>query len=366
MATTINKVEVFNPISMFNTVGQELESVVDIHNKDKKWLLNNLGWSDFASVKKIHKKDLRLIIKYLEVDSSVESFFVNFQNNYKEREKDALISYKTSKGHFNKFKQIIPLLKDDFKDGIDLLEDITNFFGVETEEEVIRESENCAALFRKQNKVPVDAINLKAWLRRGELDFKKMTLPEYDEKMLMQWIEGRDWMSHIENVDYFMTLPKILGEFGVALVFVPYLKNTVYGAIKWIDGKPLVQLSDRNQDLASCWFTLFHEFGHTQLHKNDTIFEGEINEAKTTKKESEANKFANVFLFNGDDLRKTVFNIKRSGSQTDAGELSKQFDVHPLFAAYWLRKAQYQPARQRHIPIRFSYESINTTYQLIQ
>lgn len=192
-------------------------------------------------------------------------------------------------------------------------------------------------------------------MRRGELDFKALNLPDYDEERLMMWIESKEWMSHIEDVDYFKSLPSIFSRFGVGLVFVPSLPKTVYGAIRWIEDKPLIQISDRGHDLISCWFTLFHELGHAVKHKNVEIYEGEINEskAKQNKREKEANKFANEYLFNGDALRKAVFDRKRAGLTMSANLLADEFNVKPIFASYWLIKAQYAPAFQRRIQIDF-------------
>ena len=149
-----------------------------------------------------------------------------------------------------------------FNDGNDRLDDIIDYFGVNSEEEIFKEAETVAALFREQNNVKVDPVNLKAWLRRGDLDYERFNLPEYDEKAFADWIEAREWASFLGDESYFKSLPEKLSVFGVALVLVPYLKNTVYGAVRWKDGHPLIQISDRNQDLATCWFTLFHEFGH--------------------------------------------------------------------------------------------------------
>ena len=251
---------------------------------------------------------------------------------------------------------MLPLLRGEFTAGYDILDDIFDFFGVDSEKEIFETSEKQAALFRTQNKVEVDSINLHAWLRRGELDFKALNLPDYNEKGLMSWIEAREWMKHIEDVDYFKSLPSVLSCFGVGLVFVPSLPKTVYGAIRWFDNKPLIQISDRGHDLVSCWFTLFHEFGHAMKHKNVEIYEGGINESKAQQNqiEKDANKFANKYLFNGDNLRKAVFDRKRAGKFMSAKELAEEFNVQPIFASYWLLKAQYAPAFQSRIQIDFT------------
>lgn len=249
----------------------------------------------------------------------------------------------------------MPLLRGEFTEGYDILDDILDFFGVDSETEIFETSEKQAALFRSQNKIEVDSINLHAWLRRGELDFNILNLPDYNESELIKWIESREWMAHIEDVEYFKSLPSIFSSFGVGLVFVPSLPKTVYGAIRWIENKPLIQISDRGHDLISCWFTLFHELGHAIKHKNVEIYEGEINEskAKQNKREKEANKFANEYLFNGDNLRKAVFDRKRAGLPMTAKLLAEEFNVLPIFVSYWLLKAQYAPAFQRRIQIDF-------------
>lgn len=267
-----------------------------------------------------------------------------------------MANYNHAKKTYTKLKKVLPLLRGEFIDGYDMLDDILDFFGVDSETEIFETSEKQAALFRTQNKVEVDSINLHAWLRRGELDFYALELPDYNEQELITWIETKDWMKFIEDVDYFKSLPSILSQFGVGLVFVPSLPKTVYGAIRWIDNKPLIQISDRGHDLISCWFTLFHELGHAIMHKNVEIYEGGINESKTNlnKREKEANKFANKYLFNGDNLRKAVFERKRMGHFMSANLLSEEFNVQPIFASYWLLKAQYAPAFQRRIQIDFT------------
>lgn len=356
MATTnqICKVGVKNSLSMFNTVGQELESIFmahDIHDGGRR-----MGIKDLSKKETLTERQIEKACNLLDAGEELKSFLVNFQTEYQEDKIKCQTRYQAAKKNYTKLKNILPLLKNEFNDGVDRLDDILDFFDVNSEDKIFFESEAVAILFRQQNNVDVDPLNLKAWLRRGELDFQKMELPDYDEHAFLQWIESGEWKEHIESSDYFMKLPSKLASFGVALVFVPFLKKTVYGAVRWFNGHPLIEISDRKRDLATCWFTLFHEFGHVIKHKNMEILEGEINEPKSkkTQREKEANKFANHYLFNGDDLRKEVFDNKRAGKCMNANLLSEKYGVNSLLVSYWLLKAQYQPAFQRKVHIDFT------------
>lgn len=355
MGTTneICKVDVINSLSMLNTVGQELVDIFAAHG------IYDAG--ERMSIKNLHGKEsltpkqMKRACEILETGEELLDFLRGFQDEYRVDKAKCIARYKESKKNFTKLKGIIPLLKGEFNEGADRLDDILDYFDADSEEEIFSESEDTAVLFRQQNNVDVDPIGLKAWLRRGELDFMKMDLPEYDKAGFIRWIDSREWEPNLENKDYFLRLPNILEAYGIGLVYVPFLPKTVYGAVRWFDDRPLVEVSDRNQDLATCWFTLFHEFGHVIKHEHENILEGEINEskAKKNKRETEANKFANHYLFNGDGLRKEIFANKRDGICMDSNELSRKYGVNKLFVSYWLLKAQYMPTFQRRIHIDF-------------
>ena len=349
----LEKNPVLNPLTLRNTVGGELADIFEARGIENFEEL--IGVKELRSKERLSNKVILKAAKLLDTPDIVECL-PNFQKEYLEEKPRYMANYAQAKKAYSKLKKVLPLLRGEFTDGYDILDDIFDFFGVDSENEIFETSEKQATLFRTQNKMEVDPINLHAWLRRGELDFYALNLPDYDETKLIQWIEGREWMNHIENVDYFKSLPVILSHFGVGLVFVPSLSKTVYGAIRWINNKPLIQISDRGHDLISCWFTLFHEFGHAIKHKNVEIYEGGINESKVSqnKREKEANKFANEYLFNGDSLRKAVFDRKRIGQFMSANLLAEEFSVKPIFASYWLLKAQYAPAFQRRIQIDFT------------
>lgn len=349
----LEKNPVLNPLTLRNTVGGELADIFEARGIENFEEL--IGVKELRNKERLSKKILEKSAEVLDTPEIIECL-TDFQKEYLEEKPRYKANYAQAKKTYTKLKKVLPLLRGEFTEGYDILEDILDFFGVDSENEIFETSEKQAALFRTQNKMEVDSINLHAWLRRGELDFKALNLPDYDEKELIRWIEAREWMNHIENVDFFKSLPSIFSRFGVGLVFVPSLPKTVYGAIRWMNNKPLIQISDRGHDLVSCWFTLFHEFGHAIKHKNVEIYEGGINEPKTKqdKREREANKFANEYLFNGDDLRKAVFDRKRMGLFMSANSLAEEFNVQSIFASYWLLKAQYAPAFQRRIQIDFT------------
>lgn len=347
------KENVSNPMDLMNTIGSELLEIFELSGiRDGE---SRMGIKDLASKERLNAKQIDKVCKILGRGDEMKDFIRSFQENYGLQKARARVSYAQSKKNFTKLKTVLPLLRNEFNDGIDRLDDIIDYFGVESEEEIFEEAESVAALFRQQNNVKVDPVNLKAWLRRGELDYKKINLPEYDATRFSAWIDGRDWESHLEDEDYFKALPQKLSVYGVALVLVPYLPNTVYGAVRWKDGRPLIQISDRNQDLATCWFTLFHEFGHVLMHKDEDIFEGALNEPKSkiNKREKEANKFANSYLFKGDDLRKEVFENARGGEFMTASDMAEKHKVNIIFVAYWFIKAQYQPTFQKRVHIDF-------------
>ncbi len=347
------KITVINPLSFRNTVGGELAYMFEV--KGICDFEERLGVKNLVSKEKL---SARIVSKATTIlgYSDLDEYLTKFQEKYLREKPKYIASYKDAKKVYAKLKCVQPLLRGEFTDGVDILDDILDFFGVDSEKEVFAASESQAALFRKQNSSAVNAVNLHGWLRRGELDFASLNLADYDEVQLMEWIDSKVWIDHIEDVKYFKELPAVLSNFGVGLVLVPYIKNTVYGAVRWFDGKPLIQISDKEQDLASCWFTLFHELGHVIMHHSFETLEGSINKPKEqqSKKEREANKFANKYLFNGDDLRKSVFSRKNRGIAMRAGDLAKEFGVQPIFASYWLRKAQCDPTFQSKVYIDFT------------
>jgi Zn-dependent peptidase ImmA (M78 family) len=78
---------------------------------------------------------------------------------------------------------------------------------------------------------------------------------------------------------------------GVAVVFVPALPNLgIYGTIRWLNDKPVMQLSLYLKTNDHLWFTIFHEACHIIKHGRKELFiEGY---GLDNENENEANAFA--------------------------------------------------------------------------
>ena len=342
MEAQLNKASVIDPISLFTTIGEEVIEVFESQSLDID-LLKSLGLETqgLSDKTKFKKAELEGICKILN-SNELFNYFWSFQKEYSEHKKKARLEYTKSNKIFRKVRHIIPLLRNEFNEGLDILEDISDFLNIEDEDEIFNQVNENIALYRISNFEP-DNLNLYAWLRRGELDFYKMDLPEYSSEAFLAWIDSEEWKNHLYDEHYLMSLPEILKDFGLGLVFTKYLKKTVHGAVRWFEGKPLVQISDKGECLATIWYTLFHEFGHVIKHRNDIVFEGnyDLPKSKVNQKEREANSFAYKYLFNGDNLRRHVFSFyNKYLPDSFVEEQSIAFGVDKMFVAYWMKKAQ--------------------------
>ncbi|MBA9072600.1 Zn-dependent peptidase ImmA (M78 family) [Flavobacterium gossypii] len=339
----MEKLKVINPIQYFTTVGEEIEDILSSNEISMDSFLSSMKWNDkeLKSIMKISKSEAKKIEDFISV-GEISSYILNFQNDYKSSKESAENTYKDNLKIYKKLEHLLPLLRNEFSDGIDVLEDISNFLGIDEESEILDKVKENIALYKISNFVP-DDLNLYAWLRRGELDFFQKKLELYNKGLFTEWLERKEWKNNLTNLEYISQLPKILETYGVALVYTPYLEKTVFGAVRWFENRPLVQVSDKGKCLATFWYTLFHEFGHVIKHENDEIFEGQADLSKSSinKKEKEANSFAYDYLFNGDNLRKYLFGQRNKSVQEDfIHDMSARFGVNKMFVAFWMKKAR--------------------------
>lgn len=343
MTTQNDKIDVLNPIILLNNIGQEIEEIFISNGIPMDILFEKIKVNEdtIKSLTKLTKPQLKAVEEISKI-KGLSEYLSNFQTDYSESLKRTNTVHKTNTKLYNKVKHLLPLLRQDFNNGIDLLEDISEFLDIENEQDIFTKVNENIALYKISNFEP-DNLNLYAWLKRGELDFIKLNLTNYSRVDFIKWIETKEWKQNLYNKEYVKNLPNLLKKYGVGLVFTPYLNKTVLGAVRWFDGKPLIQISDKGKCLATIWYTIFHEIGHVIKHENDEIFEGNLDVTKSqiNKKEKEANSFASEYLFNGDNLRKYIFQYHNCNVSVNfIEETAQKFSVDKIFVAFWMKKAQ--------------------------
>lgn len=158
-----------------------------------------------------------------------------------------------------------------------------------------------AIAFRQSQAHPVKWASVATWLRLGEIAASDSDVNEpYEKHALLSALPDLRALSVAPAEHFGEELVRSLSVAGVTLVYVPEVDGArAYGATRWINGRPVIQLSLRGLDDGHFWFTLFHEIGHVLHHPHNEIF---IRSPESDdlgvhlKAEEEADKFASDYL----------------------------------------------------------------------
>jgi len=144
----------------------------------------------------------------------------------------------------------------------------------------------------------VEAISV--WLRIGELKTEQLNVKEFDKKEILNNIGLFEEICRNPSQNWMQDLVDLCAEQGIALVLVPSVpKAPIYGVARWLNKNslPVIQLTDKNKDYNSFWFSFYHELGHILKHgKTDIFLEGLNDIVQDDKKEKEAHAFAKEHL----------------------------------------------------------------------
>jgi addiction module HigA family antidote len=212
-----------------------------------------------------------------------------------------------------------------FKEKIDQLIEVLNFFGVTSPVEWENTWEKKLAFnFRKSEDGQETAVI--TWLRQGEILANQIHCEPYDKSKFRETLYQIRSLTRTEPEFYKNELVRLCAESGVAVVFVPELPNTkIWGVTHWLNpNKALIQLSLRYKKDDHFWFSFFHEVGHILLHGKKEVF---IEDERKTDKEIEANNFAADFLI----PREKWEEIKNIGYYSDIiiTQYAEELDISP-------------------------------------
>ena len=185
-------------------------------------------------------------------------------------------------------------LTTDFK--VDLVEPMLRFFGVASPAGWKAHYDQMQPQFRRARpSCQTDVAAITAWLRMGELQAVRLHLNEYSAAKLQSQLAALRALSREPAEHIGLHLVRRCAEVGLALVFVPALPGThVSGVARWLNGKPLIQLSLLGKWNDSFWFSFFHEVAHVLKHPTRAIFLDGVAHGDTvdSDEEQEANRFA--------------------------------------------------------------------------
>lgn len=181
--------------------------------------------------------------------------------------------------------------------------------------------------FRKSNSFEGSWPALAAWLRQGEIEAQKQLCESFKPELFRACLKEVRHLTTKSPEEFVPKMVEMCASSGVALVFVPPLPKTyVSGATRWVQSKPIVQLSLRGKFNDLLWFTFFHEAGHILLHGKSDVF---IEDGKLIDvKEREANEFsADLLIPKSEWIR---FRQKKGRpTRADVLQFSEQIEVAP-------------------------------------
>ncbi|MGM7422252.1 ImmA/IrrE family metallo-endopeptidase [Cellulosimicrobium sp. CpK407] len=178
-----------------------------------------------------------------------------------------------------------------------------------------------AVAYRKAATRSACSEHLATWLTVGERWVDLDDLPPFDAARLEALLLPLRALS-LEPRDAPERARAMLATVGVALCYVPPVPGLgAYGATRWLQGRPIVQLSLRGKSDDQLWFTVFHELGHVLLHPHSGLY---VNTDEDSA-EHEANQFAADLLIPPGAAEA----LPRNRSKAAVREIARQIGVSP-------------------------------------
>ena len=148
------------------------------------------------------------------------------------------------------------------------------FFGVASVDAFRDTFGSLVAAFRRSPSFQSDHWALAAWLRKGEIEARRLRCAPYSRKKFEAALAQARRLTVEEPAIALKQLQEVCSKAGVAVVFVPELPScAVSGAARWYGlRRAIIQLSFRHKRDDHVWFSFFHEAGHLLSSSPDDVF----------------------------------------------------------------------------------------------
>jgi HTH-type transcriptional regulator/antitoxin HigA len=219
--------------------------------------------------------------------------------------------------------------------------EVCDFFGVPS----LDEEPKIAANFRKSDAGIIDTPSLLAWVRKAEIEAKKIKCPTFDSQELRKAVQG--WPALSADDKATAKIPEKLCDLGIRLVFVPHLPQTrVDGAAFWLDkSSPVVALSLRIDRIDNFWFTLMHELVHIMEGSRSSVsyLDQDIANEPESELERKINQKARDLLIPRHKFDAFVKRTKPYFSRSVVLAFAEELGIHPAIVVGRLQ-------HEKHIP----------------
>lgn len=231
-----------------------------------------------------------------------------------------------------------------FTDKVEQLLAVLSFLGVSSKNQLSLVWSNLDVNYRTNETYKKNHYNIMLWLRQGELEAQKITCEPFNDKLFKDALSKCREFTNTPFNEIRKDVQAICADAGVAVVFVPELKNvSTSGAAQWLSkDKALIQLSDRGKREDVFWFNFFHEASHIILHGRKEQFIDGKNISLTSEralKEAEADESAANLLVPRKDF--TMFVSMNDFSEQSIKSFSKKLGIHPGIVVGQLQKRDY-------------------------
>jgi len=205
---------------------------------------------------------------------------------------------------------------------------ILDFFNISEPDSWEEYYKKRAISFRKSPSFKSSIASTATWMRIGEKEAENIDCSRFDKDLFKKNLKVIRTYTREKQSSFELKMKKMCSDSGVALVFVPELKDThISGATEWLSAdKALIIMSMRYKSDDHFWFTFFHEAGHILLHNKKEIFI-DTTDNEYSKIELEANNFARKVLVNPGKYR--ILLEKNTLNKDDILFFSRENDIAP-------------------------------------
>ena len=211
-------------------------------------------------------------------------------------DKALVAQYETAKAYPLTYLRKWGFIKASARDHADTVRGLLSILGVATLDALDDTWAHGAVAYRRSTVGRDDAPALRTWLALAERQHEVLRdLPAFDRARLESLIPRLRSLTLADPAEGVDEAINLLASVGIRLCFIPAVTGLrIYGATRWVNNHPIIQLSLFGKSDDQLWITLFHELGHVMLHGEKDLYL----HVGTTKAEREANNFAHQTLLN--------------------------------------------------------------------